>query len=269
MQTDDPNLAGVIETDGKVTAIDLDARKVLASCNVKEFRIADPKYKALEDLKDPLLVRDAEQFYVALNKPVEGNKVWMGVVSNNFSTGLRCFPVNGFVASFDNKGEFLWHSDGPVLNQMLVVDQFKYLPALVLTSRYMEMGQNNAMGGFNPGVGQRWVLATQCIAKANGKRLYDPTGRGTPNGNAQFAGLAIDPKAGTVNLIGYTGTVQMYIDDGKQPREPRRNDGGGLQEQETPPAVQLPPVGAPPGGADRPVIQIRPRAAPPALPPRD
>jgi outer membrane protein assembly factor BamB/tetratricopeptide (TPR) repeat protein len=228
LQTDEPGLAGVLEPeDGKVTVIDLDARKVVVTANIKEFRIADPKNKALEDLKEPLLVRDAEQYYVALNKAVEGNKVWMGIVSNNFGTGLRCFPVNGFLASFDNKGEFLWHSDGPIHNQMLVLEQFRSLPALVLTARYMEMMQNN-MGGFNPGIGQRWVLATQVINKASGKRLYDPANRGVNNGNAQFAGFTVDPQRGAVNLIGYGNTVQIYINDGKQP-PPARNDGGGTQ----------------------------------------
>jgi outer membrane protein assembly factor BamB len=270
LQTDEPNLAGVIEPDGKVTALDLEARKVLVTCNVKEFRIADPKSKALEDLKEPLLLRDADQFYVALNKPTEGNKVWMGIVSNNFSTGLRCFPVNGFLAAFDKKGEFLWHSDGPIHNQMIVLDQFRNMPALVLTARYMEMMQNNM--GINPGVGQRWVLSTQVMNKASGKRLYDPANRGTPNGNAQFAGFVLDSKAGTVNLIGYTNTVQIYINDGKQPRQPNRTEGAGQPAGQD--GAQLPGTGLPPPlapgnirrGPANPQPIRRPMEVPPAPP---
>ena len=102
--------------------------------------------------------------------------------------------------------------------------------------RYMEMMQNNNLGGFNPGIAQRWVLATQVINKASGKRLYDPANRGTPNGNAQFAGFTVDARRGALNLIGYTNTVQIYINDGKQPPPPR-NDGGVRQ-----PVPNVPPA---------------------------
>src|SRR5260370_39745762 len=93
----------------------------------------------VKGLNEPLLVSDAERFYVALNKPA---KVAAGMVQSNFSNGIRCQSVNGFVAAFHRKdgekkvtgqpmaykkGDMAWHSQSPLRHQMIVLEQFDHL----------------------------------------------------------------------------------------------------------------------------------------------
>lgn len=206
LKTEDPNLTGVIEPDGKITVVDLRGHKVVMTSNVKQGRVSD---EDLKNLKEPLLVRDNERYYVALNQPVDSAKVMGGVVAPNFGNGLRCHLVNGWLVALDHKGEFLWHVYDRMKNQMIVLEQFHNLPILVFSSRYTE-------AAAGPVGGQRAVSWTVSINKANGKVIFWPLEPRTSNGIAQFYSFSIDMKNGTINLIGRTGTVQHYADDGRQ-----------------------------------------------------
>jgi hypothetical protein len=177
----------------------------------------------VKGLKDPLLLQDGERFYVALSKPINSGKVFGGLLHNNFNNGTRCLNVNGWFVAVHRqdgqkkvgdrdlawkKGDLAWHSYMPVQNQMIVLDQFDQAPVVVFTARYNEIQMN---GGNRP------VSVTQTLHKGNGKMIYD-SGPRQINGTApMFSAFRMDLKSRTINLIGFSGSVQHYVDDGKGP----------------------------------------------------
>ena len=187
----------------------------------------DPKVESrvtaddLKSLAEPMLLADADRFYLALNRSVDTNQVGGGVVCSNFSNGLRCATVNGWFMAFYRsdepakignrelkKGDLIWHSMEPMHNQMIVLEQFQNLPVVIFSSRYNRLINAGAAGN-------QWVSNTQSLHKRTGKMVFD-VGPRTTNSNAQFYGFAVDLRAGTINLIGFNGVVQHYIDDGRK-----------------------------------------------------
>jgi hypothetical protein len=94
---------------------------------------------------------------------------------------------------------------------MIVLEQFKNLPILLFSVRYME--QTQGPGG---GIGARGVSYTGSVNKETGKVIWWPVDPRPSNGNAQFYSFEVNVRAGTINMIGYTGTVQHYVDDGRK-----------------------------------------------------
>jgi outer membrane protein assembly factor BamB len=235
LQTEDPNYCGVIERDtGKLILLDAtDAKEILKS-NMKQYRV---DAMDLKELHQPLLLDDGEQFYVALNTKWMNPKIWGNSLSNNFSNGTRCLPVNGWFCCLDRKGEFLWHGDDRYMHQMIVVEQFKSLPILIFTSRYLEPPEG--------GKGVMGVSRTGAVHKSNGFIVKWFPERQT-NGNAQFYSFSVDVKAGTINLIGYNGVIQFYPDDKREPKKEDNKGGPGPGAQpdgKKPGADELPPPG--------------------------
>ena len=66
-----------------------------------------------------------------------------------------------------------------------------------------------------PNTNNRWVLLTQSFNKTTGKFVFDSTP--LPVNVPMYMMYQIDLKARTVNLIGYSGSVQHYVDEGKGP----------------------------------------------------
>ncbi len=231
LQCEDRNLAGAIEPNGKIRVYDLDTHKPVLDSNVLRFRVTQ---EDVNSLQKPLLLSDKDFFYVALNTPVDTTKVMGGVLANNFGNGLRCAPVNGWFCAFERKtGEFVWHLESRTNNQMIVLEQFKNLPILLFSVRY-----NEQTGGPGGGIGVRGVSYTGSVNKETGKVIWWPVDPRPSNGSAQFYSFAVNVRAGTINMIGYTGTVQHYVDDGrKRPedagvmapnRRPRFEPGAGF-----------------------------------------
>jgi outer membrane protein assembly factor BamB len=277
LQTEDESVAGVLLPDGKLVVHDGKSGNVLMEGNVAQGRITADDAK---NLHRPLLLKDAKHFYVALNKPTNQQVVAGGIVSNNFSNGLRCAPVNGWVVAFHRddgeqgekdrvyrwkKGEIHWHSYAPIANQMIVLEQFENLPVLLFSARYNEI----VRGGLG---GQRWVSVTQSIDKRTGKMIYDPIQPRLNNGvSPQFYAFQLDLKEGTINFIGYNGSLQHYVDDGR-----KRTDTGAALPGQGNPVVNLPPgavpndpAAVPPGVIVRPGLRINPGRVirRPAVPP--
>jgi tetratricopeptide (TPR) repeat protein len=233
LQTEDPDLTGVIEPDGKVIALEAQTGRELLSAGVVHGRVTPDDLKGL---KDPMLLSDADRFYVALNRPIDPIKVSAGVLANNFQNGLRCATVNGWFVALHRHagqrkigdktvawkaGDFHWHSYTPIQNQMIVLEQFDQMPVILFTARYNELINGGAGGN-------RWVSTTQSIHKRSGKMVYDP-GAKPSNSAAQFYAFNLDLKNGTINMIGFTGTIQHYIDDGRKPADvPGTNVGAAL-----------------------------------------
>jgi outer membrane protein assembly factor BamB len=266
-QTEDPYLAGVVDGKGVLTVIDLRLRKELFACDLLHAKDDDgkefPTRVTQDDIKKlvkPVLLRDSEYFYVALNQPIDATKIAGGVVSSNFNNGLRCQPVNGWFCCIDAKGTFVYHLSEEIKNHMIVVEHFRHLPVLIFSSRHTRTQ-------FQPGVGQQQTVWRTLVFSKNeeGRAIYwGPNSKGVkkeddeeekaPSATAKFSGFAVDVKNGTINLIGNqaagTGNVieQLYIDDGR-----KRADN--------------PPVGGGGVGVAPPVIGVQPPVAQPPLPP--
>jgi outer membrane protein assembly factor BamB len=197
LHTEDPDQCGVIERDsGKLILISARTGKDIVTANMKQFRVGA---EDLKELDQPLLLDDGENYFVALNaKPVVGRN--FSSVSNNFSNGTRCLPMNGWLCCLDHKGEFLWHGHDRYLNQMLVVEQFKMQPVLLLSSRVMEQ--------VAPG-NLRRSSRTGSLSKVDGKAIWWSPHRDTA-GQADFAAFSIDLQARTMNMVGIDGTIQQH-----------------------------------------------------------
>jgi outer membrane protein assembly factor BamB len=237
-RSEDPNLAGVIEPDGKVTVVDLRQKKEIVTATLDSVE--------LKDLKDVLLLSDGDQFYVALNKPIEANQVVSGIMYTNFSNGTRCAIVNGMFYAFDHKGEMRWYAHVP--HQMVVLEQFKNIPIVVFSSRYNSM-QN---GGF-----QRWVVANKTVDKKSGKLLWDPKLKDY-NGQQWYA-FHVNAEKGAVDLVGPSDAVRFALDDGRKAKADNGNGSGKIEAPKTDAKPQPQPQPFPRIGRDGRPIDIRER----------
>jgi outer membrane protein assembly factor BamB len=208
LHTEDPDQCGVIERDtGKLILLNAHTGQEIVTANMKQFRIGA---EDLKELDQPLLLDDGENFFVALNTNNANKKMLSSNVSNNFSSGTRCLPVNGWLCCLDRKGDFLWHGHDRFLNQMIVVEQFKLLPILLFSSRYLEQV---------PGGGAHFVARTGSLSKSDGKAIWWSPDSATGNANAQFQAFNIDLSAGTINMIGYQNNkmvVQQHYVSGME-----------------------------------------------------
>jgi outer membrane protein assembly factor BamB len=254
LHTEDANLTGVIDPSGQVTILDVNTGAKLLHASVIHGRVTTEELKGL---KDPLLIHDADRYYIALNKPIDPAKVARGILANNFSNGLRCGTVNGwFVALHRQAGERMvgdktirwkagdvdWHTYAPLLNQLVVLEQFDQLPVILLSARFEEL-LNGGAGG------NRWVSVTQSIDKRSGKMVFDPPRPKLTNSAAQFSAFQVDPKNGTITMIGFTGAIQHYIDDGRKLADAPGITLGGVQSTDPADGGNNPPARAMvPGG---------------------
>jgi tetratricopeptide (TPR) repeat protein len=209
VKTEDPQLAGVINSKGVLAVLDVTTGRDILKTNVLQGRV---KPDDLKNLYEPLLLSDRDHFYLALNHAVDGTQAFNGWIGSNFTNGLRCRVINGWFMAFyardvqersglRKKGELHWHSFKPLTNQMIVLDQFKDLPILIFTARYQK-GNN------------RWVAVTQTIHKKRGSLVWD-SGEMVTNQAPLYYAFRVDPKLGTIELISYGGVLQHYIADGR------------------------------------------------------
>jgi outer membrane protein assembly factor BamB/tetratricopeptide (TPR) repeat protein len=217
LQTDDEGLTGVIDTKGNVLVLDAHTGAEILSSNIVRGKIGP---EDLKHLQNPLLLADTERFYLALNKTPEQGKL-LGQILNNFSNGLRCYPVHGWMLAIHRKdgaakvngesrpykkGDLAWHSFAPLHHQMLVLEMFDQLPVLLFSTRY---GETTGVGGIT------WKSYTQSISKKDGKFVYDDGPDGN-NNSPQFYAFNVDPRIGTITMVGQGTTIQHYIDDGRK-----------------------------------------------------
>lgn len=220
LHTEDAAITGVIDPKGNMTVMSADTGKELLAANLCQYQITAEEIKSLHN---PLLLQDADRYYVALNKPIDAGKVANGLLHNNFNNGSRCLPVNGwfvFVQKRDGsragadgktitwkKGD-VSHSCLPIANQLIVLEQFDHSPAILFTARYNELSPNGA---------NRWVSVTQGLSKTNAEMVHESRPANFNGFSPMFSSLQIDMKNRTVNLVGFGGSVQFYVDDGKGP----------------------------------------------------
>jgi outer membrane protein assembly factor BamB len=194
IQSREDHLAGVVEPNGKVTVVDLRRQKIVLKTRVDE---AD-----LKDVKEAILLEDGQQFYLALNKPVEASVVNGGVLYTNFANGTHWALVNGLFYAFDHKGKLRWNAE--VTRQLVILEEFKKMPVVVFSARW------NLQGVW------RWMAATKAIDKKTGKLVWDPDPKDY-NGY-QFYALNVNVKKRTIDLLGGAYAVRFAADDSVKPR---------------------------------------------------
>jgi outer membrane protein assembly factor BamB len=204
LQCEVPHLGGVLRPDGTLTVLDLPSAREVLTARV------DPK--DMGKAQGATLLRDRVQWYLAINGPRDANVgPWVGPFSNFLpSTGYRSVPVNGKVYAFDRAtGAVKWETIELPL-QMLVPEQFRDLPFLLLTSRYTKVA------GAGP---NRWATpsaALTVVDKRSGKLLKDEKDLSNAQ---QFHTLRIDLREGKVELVSFNLKVTLTLEP---PRAPGR-----------------------------------------------
>jgi hypothetical protein len=197
LRSEDPNLAGVVEPEGKLHVYDLRHN------DKKELFTANLLPKHLEKVQHIVLLSDDKDVYVACNTEFALNQMnWGGIQSNLMpGTGLRSTIVNGELYSFGRDGELNWHN--PVHNQMLVMEHFKEMPLLLFTSRFYRPVNQGAAGNMV------YVVATQSIEKQSGKLKYFQE---SINGQQQqFHTINFDAKGGKIELTSWNLKLVHYL----------------------------------------------------------
>jgi outer membrane protein assembly factor BamB len=217
-RSEDPSLLGVVEPDGKVHVVDLQARKEVMAGQMDKDNLAEH----LRNVQSIHLLADRELFYFACQAPMEVNnnvRVGGGGVQSNLWTqlGMRAVPVNGALYAFkrDGNGEAEWFAT--IKNQFLVLDQFQDLPLVLLTAREQIL-QNQ----LRPALAQH--VSVTCIEKRGGRTVFDPKDL-TKVSN--FFGVRVDVRARTVELLGQDTRITLFPDpdkNGEEARESRSAD---------------------------------------------
>ena len=189
LKSEDPNFGGIVEPDGTVRVTDIRTGKEAMKAKM------DPKY--LEKMNSVHLLYDGQYFLVACTGPTDPNQNPWGIMTNLVpNTGIRALTVNGEVYCFDAQtGRTKWHN--PLLNQQIILDHFAEMPVVLATSRYGKWMQIGA--GRQP----QQVVALESIVKASGKYVFKQENQNWP----QFHALNLDPKKGTIELVGYTSKI--------------------------------------------------------------
>jgi outer membrane protein assembly factor BamB len=201
LKSDDPELAGVAEpkNGGKITLINLRTMQEVLTARVEP--------KDLDKAQLIHLISDRDNYYIAIQKAFEMQANPWGMPNQNVVNGIRWTLVNGKIYAFDRgTGKLRWKND--VLNQTLILDQFRDMPIMLFTARY-HRAANNA-GALNRGMIQQ-VTAVKSIDKRTGKLLYDE--EFVNNNFAQaFYALNINRQAGTIDFVSYNLKIQHYLD---------------------------------------------------------
>jgi outer membrane protein assembly factor BamB len=201
---------GMVEPSGKAHVVDLRT--------LKEVLNAPVVFQDFEGCTAVHLLADQTNLYAMPNKPVNSlpgeNKVNQNVPmqSNLFpGIGLRALQVNGNIHAWDMTTGKVWKSLIP--HEMVVLERFEDLPALLFTVRYQRY-TNGAPGG--PTFLWTEVLTLDkrsglCKFQYANQKSFQP---GTPapppnppNGFAQFHAVTYDAHTGRLEFINYNFRV--------------------------------------------------------------
>ena len=202
LNSEEPDLAGVLSPEGRVTVVSLRSQKEIL------VGLVYPEH--MEKAQQVHLLADNQNVYVTFNV-AEPNNPWANNTQSNLmnGTGMRSIPVNGAVYAYNRKNSRIrWIIKDPLLqNQHLVLEQWKDLPILLFTSRYMK-GQMQA-GRFLGGVQQ--YVGLESYNKNTGKVIYCE-----PAANNQiqfFTTLNNDIRNGKIEFIGQNFKLTHFYTD--------------------------------------------------------
>jgi outer membrane protein assembly factor BamB len=186
MRSEDVHFTGLIEPDGKLMVLDVLTGKPVLNA------VIDPK--DMEKAVAVHLLRDAGQFYVAMQLPTDTQVVqngpYAGLVPNS---GIRSLPVNGQIYAFEPSGKLRWKAEAN--HQMLVMEQFNELPIMLMASRYTKTIAVGAGRSFQS------CVSLRSLDKRTGKLLFDQPEMLNAAG---FFALNINLQGGRIELVGNT-----------------------------------------------------------------
>lgn len=203
LRSEEPDLAGAVEPEGRVSVVSLSAQKEVV---VGRIEPAD-----MQNAREAHLLSDGDLVYVAFNVPNPQAQQWGATVQTNLmpNTGMRDLAVNGKVYAFDRRtSKIRWWVE--VLNQRLVLEGWKDMPVLLFTGRYQKV-QNIGGGRVWVNGGQQLVAVTSYI-KANGKLAFSREDIGGQQ-TQQFYAITNDRRAGKIEMLGYNYKVTFTIED--------------------------------------------------------
>jgi len=204
LKSEEPNLVGGIDPQGKFTVFDLRTQKEVLKGQLDAAHVAKCQHVTL--------LEDGNQFYLAVQGPPNQQVAQFGAnaVRSNFTnnTGVRSVPVNGYVYAFSKDGTLKWRTMEEIPNQMLVMEGFKELPFLLFSCQATKMMGNPQQGQWAAQVG-----AIHVINKKTGKlEMREP--EMNPNNPQQFFSYNLDLKAGKLEMVswGYKLTLNMEME---------------------------------------------------------
>jgi outer membrane protein assembly factor BamB/tetratricopeptide (TPR) repeat protein len=175
---------GVAAPDGAVTVLDL--------ATLREGPRLAVERQHLNKVTAGVLLADARRIYVALQGPGEATQKIADGPNPWFRAGIASATVNGMLYAFDRAGgELCWYSPMPA--QCILLERFDELPLFLCAATLTRQP-----GGFGEGAS---VVALRSIDKQTGKVICN---KESPQVGEPFHTLQIDPRAGTVDLIGPT-----------------------------------------------------------------
>ena len=182
-----PDWCGFALPTGEVELLTVKAGKPVAA--VKLDATAGEALKAASEV---LVLADADRFYVVPDKPgANAPRIYS-------SYALRTQRVNGPLHCFDRAtGRKLWHYDGVFENQMLLLDYFGDVPVVCAAAPQLEPNS------------RQYVYKVVVIEKARGMLLYN---NHVVYNSATFQNVAVDPRAGTVELQRYDVRIHISPD---------------------------------------------------------
>jgi hypothetical protein len=195
LRTEEGDLAGVVEPDGRVRVIDLTTRKEVLKPDAPKMKLEDLK-------KDTVLtvLGDASHVYVIPDEPVEA-----GVhVNTNLlpGTGLRGLNVNGRIYAFPlTPGAHYWEAPAPCTQ--LVLDQFQEVPMVLLTAHTMKQEPTGMVSQTS---------SLEIIEKKTGKLA---TPRNLNLVNQQFHSLEMDARNGKIEFISPMEKITIALENDK------------------------------------------------------
>jgi len=204
LHSEDPDLAGVIGPDGRVTVVSLSRRKVVLG------GIVDLAH--LKNLRHAHLLADAQTVYVMFHTVDPNDRD--GLIESNLqsNSGLRGITVNGEVYAFNRRTSRVeWHNE--IRKQQLVLEQWQEMPVLLFTSR--------AAGRLRPGEVRDGPqgITFEAYEKSSGRLFFRNPARNDPalegKGYGQIYAVNYDPRAGTISLIApsYKVTITQQRED--------------------------------------------------------
>jgi outer membrane protein assembly factor BamB len=198
LNSEEPDLAGAITSDGKITVIDLRQRKVVLVGLVAA--------EHMKNLQQVHLLADERTVLIALytSNPTNPPQIWSNLQAN---TGMRAITVNGQVYAFDRRTcKIRWFNQ--VENQQLVLEQWKEMPALLFTSRSI-VNPNGPRAFAGDQVG---TIGVEAWDKTTGKVFYRQPVPGQPQLNPQSGpiyAINYDADAGKIEMIAPTYKITI------------------------------------------------------------
>jgi outer membrane protein assembly factor BamB len=190
VQSQDPELTGVIEKDNSVTLLEARTGKLLFKSLIQ------PEHA--DKLEAAALIGDRDHFYLALSRKATADVMsW----SPSASYGIRSLKMNGpLYALSRSTGKLEWVCDF-LPYQHLLLEQVQDLPILLFAGKY-----HKSANGFD-----RQMDRVTSVDKRTGKLIYDHEF----TSNVQFHALKIDARKGLIELIRQDLKISMLIDNGQ------------------------------------------------------